>query len=105
MLDATEAISHVDISRRDDVEHALRALFVSRHEDLPIFARAFNEFWRADWGGAGPAPEAARPSEEGTPPPAPLNAALKRTFAAERHLIGRVPLPPGLSLFAVASAT
>ena len=38
-------------------------------------------------------------------PSAPLNAALKRTFAAERHLIGRVPLPPGLSLFAVASAT
>jgi SAM-dependent methyltransferase len=38
-------------------------------------------------------------------PPAPLNAALKRTFAAERHLIGRVPLPPGLSLFAVGSAT
>ena len=38
-------------------------------------------------------------------PPAPLNAALERAFAAERHLIGRVPLPPGLSLFAVASAT
>jgi SAM-dependent methyltransferase len=38
-------------------------------------------------------------------PPAPLNAALKRTFAAERHLVGRVPLPPGLSLFAVGSAT
>jgi len=38
-------------------------------------------------------------------PPAPLNAALRRTFAAERHLIGRVPLPSGLSLFAVASAT
>ncbi|WP_028969814.1 class I SAM-dependent methyltransferase [Sphingomonas sp. URHD0057] len=38
-------------------------------------------------------------------PPAPLNAALKRTFATERHLIGRMPLPPGLSLFAIASAT
>ena len=38
-------------------------------------------------------------------PAAPLNAALKRTFAAERHLVGRLPLPPGLSLFAVASAT
>lgn len=37
-------------------------------------------------------------------PPAPLNAALERTFAAERHLVGRVPLPPGLSLFAVAAA-
>lgn len=37
-------------------------------------------------------------------PPAPLNTALERAFAAERHLVGRVPLPPGLSLFAVASA-
>ena len=36
-------------------------------------------------------------------PPAPLNRALERSFAAERHLIGRVPLPPGLSLYAIAS--
>jgi SAM-dependent methyltransferase len=38
-------------------------------------------------------------------PARPINAALERTFALERHLIGRLPLPPGLSLFAVASAT
>jgi SAM-dependent methyltransferase len=38
-----------------------------------------------------------------TLPPAPLNTVLERTFASERHLIGRVPLPPGLSLYAVAS--
>jgi 2-polyprenyl-3-methyl-5-hydroxy-6-metoxy-1,4-benzoquinol methylase len=37
-------------------------------------------------------------------PPAPLNQALERIFASERALIGRVPMPPGLSLFAVASA-
>ena len=37
-------------------------------------------------------------------PPAPLNTALEKTFAAERYLVGRLPLPPGLSLFAVASA-
>jgi SAM-dependent methyltransferase len=37
-------------------------------------------------------------------PSGPLNAALERVFAAERHLVGRLPLPPGLSLFAVASA-
>jgi len=36
--------------------------------------------------------------------PGPLNAALERAFAAERHLVARLPLPPGLSLFAVASA-
>jgi len=39
-----------------------------------------------------------------TLPPGPLNAALERAFAAERHLVARLPLPPGLSLFAVASA-
>ena len=37
-------------------------------------------------------------------PPAPLNSALEKIFAAERYLVGRLPLPPGLSLFAVASA-
>jgi SAM-dependent methyltransferase len=37
-------------------------------------------------------------------PPALLNAALEKVFAAERHLVGRLPFPPGLSLFAVASA-
>jgi SAM-dependent methyltransferase len=38
-------------------------------------------------------------------PPALLNAALEKVFACERYLVGRLPLPPGLSLFAVASAT
>jgi SAM-dependent methyltransferase len=37
-------------------------------------------------------------------PSAPLNAALEKVFEAERYLVGRLPLPPGLSLFAVASA-
>jgi SAM-dependent methyltransferase len=36
-------------------------------------------------------------------PSAPLNKALERVFAAERHLVGRLLLPPGLSLYAVAS--
>jgi SAM-dependent methyltransferase len=40
-----------------------------------------------------------------TLPPKPLNKTLEKLFAAERHLVGRLPLPPGLSLFAVASAT
>ena len=37
-------------------------------------------------------------------PSAPLNATLEAVFRAERYLVGRLPLPPGLSLFAVASA-
>lgn len=34
-------------------------------------------------------------------PAEPLNRALHRVFAFERHLVGRVPMPIGLSLYAV----
>jgi SAM-dependent methyltransferase len=37
-------------------------------------------------------------------PPALLNAGLEKIFGVERHLVGRLPLPIGLSLFAIASA-
>ena len=37
-------------------------------------------------------------------PPGPVNYLFERAFAAERHAIGRLPLPPGLSLYAIASA-
>lgn len=37
-------------------------------------------------------------------PSRPLNSALEAVFSSERHFVGRLPLPPGLSLFAVASA-
>lgn len=33
-----------------------------------------------------------------SPPLAPLNAAFQAIFKAERHLVGRVPLTPGLSI-------
>jgi hypothetical protein len=38
-------------------------------------------------------------------PPRPVNALFERIFRLERYLVGRVPLPPGLSLFAIVSAS
>lgn len=38
-------------------------------------------------------------------PPKIVNAVFEAAFAAERHLVGRLPLTPGVSLFAIASAT
>lgn len=35
-------------------------------------------------------------------PPRPVNAALKRIFSAESHLVGRVSLPVGTSLYLIA---
>lgn len=37
-----------------------------------------------------------------SPPAKPLNWAFEKIFGLERHLLGRVPLPPGLSLITVA---
>ena len=39
-----------------------------------------------------------------SPPAAPLNRAFEAVFGLERHLVGRVPLPPGLSILTLVSA-
>jgi SAM-dependent methyltransferase len=38
-------------------------------------------------------------------PPAPLNRSFEFLFGLEAHLVGRIYLPPGLSLFSVVSTT
>lgn len=45
-----------------------------------------------------------RQSSGSAVPAAPVNAGLRTVFAFERHLLGRVPLPFGLSIFVVAHA-
>lgn len=37
-------------------------------------------------------------------PPAPVNALFETIFGLERYLVGRVPMPPGVSLVALVSA-
>ncbi len=37
-------------------------------------------------------------------PPAPVNALFEKIFGLERYLVGRVPMPPGVSLVALVSA-
>jgi 2-polyprenyl-3-methyl-5-hydroxy-6-metoxy-1,4-benzoquinol methylase len=36
-------------------------------------------------------------------PPAPVNAVFEKVFGFERYLVGRVPMPPGVSLIALLS--
>jgi hypothetical protein len=38
-----------------------------------------------------------------SPPPRPLNAAFEAVFGIERHILGRLPMPPGLSIIVLAS--
>ena len=50
LIDVTGALQHVDLSSRDEVYHTCRALLVHRHDQLAIFDRAFDVFWRAHVG-------------------------------------------------------
>ena len=61
LLDIAEALQHVDIGARDDVYHTCRALLVHRRDDLAMFDRAFDAFWRGH--GHGVAPEGRRGRE------------------------------------------
>lgn len=45
-----------------------------------------------------------RQGSDDVPPPAPLNALFQAIFSAERFLVGRVPMPPGVSLVALLSS-
>jgi uncharacterized protein with von Willebrand factor type A (vWA) domain len=46
----TEALQHVDLASRDEVYHSCRALLVHRHDQLGVFERVFDGFWRMQAG-------------------------------------------------------
>jgi uncharacterized protein with von Willebrand factor type A (vWA) domain len=46
VIDTNRALQHVDIGNRDDFRAALRSNLVSEHEQIPVFDRAFDLFWR-----------------------------------------------------------
>ena len=51
LLDTAEALQHVNLGAREDVYHTCRCLLVHRHDDLAMFDRAFDAFWRVHGAG------------------------------------------------------
>ena len=45
-IDLLTALDLIDMRRKADVYHAMRTLYVHRREELPLFDRAFDLFWR-----------------------------------------------------------
>ena len=43
-----------------------------------------------------------RDDSDDSPPPAPVNALFERIFRLERHLVGRLPMTPGVSIVTLA---
>jgi uncharacterized protein len=46
LLDVIAALGHVNVAARDEVYYTCRSLLVHRHEQLAMFDRAFEAFWR-----------------------------------------------------------
>ena len=65
MVDVTEALQHVDLGSRDEVYHTCRALLVHRHDQLAVFDRAFEMFWRTHAGRSTSVTGAAREGDPG----------------------------------------
>jgi hypothetical protein len=47
VTDAVRALDQLDVADRDDLFLGLRTVFVSRVEELPVFERCFDAFWRS----------------------------------------------------------
>lgn len=44
-----------------------------------------------------------RDDSDDSPPPAPINSLFERIFRLERHMVGRMPMAPGVSIVTLAS--
>ena len=78
LLDIADALPHVNLAARDDVYHTCRTLLVHRHEDLAVFDRAFDAFWRVHGDGL---PTGSRHPDERPDPSGAGTAALAMSSA------------------------
>ncbi len=68
------ALEHVDLGDREELQRALRTVFVGRPEEIPVFDRCFDAFWQAQ-----PDLEAGIPGLVTVPPDTGPPAMLKST--------------------------
>lgn len=83
--DAVRALDHLDLADRDELRIGLRSVFTGRPEDVPVFDRCFDAFWRVveegDEAFPGPSLALGPPEEAGAGPEAA--ARQRETLALE----------------------
>ena len=95
MLDVMEALRHIDLSARDQVYYACRALLVHHHEQLAVFDRVFAAFWR-DHGSRRTAPaksSSESPNTRGTVEEVPLLDESAPGTTADDSVVDAVETP------------
>jgi uncharacterized protein with von Willebrand factor type A (vWA) domain len=78
VTDAVRALEHLDIGDRQDVYLGLRALFVTRPEEVPVYDRCFAEFWRLASDDEGELPGLLVPPSDGQESPSGQPTSEKR---------------------------
>lgn len=76
LTDATRALNFIDLKQQLDFRNALRAVFVSRKEELPVFEAAFDIYW------APPDPRASAGVIPGRSRPLPLSPERAKAWSA-----------------------
>jgi hypothetical protein len=76
LTDATRAVGSIELRRQLDFRNALRAVFVSRKEDIPTFEAAFDIFW------APPDPRASAGTMPGRSRALPMSPERAQAWAA-----------------------
>ncbi|HEX7127538.1 MAG TPA: VWA domain-containing protein [Thermodesulfobacteriota bacterium] len=99
-LVALRALEAVDVADREETRLALRAVFPSRPEELPIFDRAFDRFWAARPPRMPAVNEVPLPPDRRDPPVARTDGAR----AEPRVLAGLAPLAETLREWAEGEA-
>ena len=85
VLDVVDALQYVDLSQREAVYHTCRALLVHRREDLPVFDRAFDAFWRQHGPMLSPQRNASSAGDEGTSAAPPQLGHTGTTLTSTHH--------------------
>ncbi len=92
-VDALEALSFIDLTRRDDVRAALAALLTAAPDERELFNAAFELFWRdPDWEGKLRA--LLLPKVQGALPPPRRNNRLADALAARQASRAGTQPPP-----------
>jgi uncharacterized protein len=73
-IDAARGLEHLDLSDRQEVYVGLRALLVTRPEEVAIFDRCFEAFWRTRTEADEVAEALAGPSLPGEAPEPPVDS-------------------------------